>query len=386
MPKCENSALKQIYLDYNATTPVSSYVLDAMLPFLKEHHGNPSSAHAAGRVAHEAIEVAREEVSGALGASAEDVFFTSGGTESNNLAIQGVMLQHAPGSGAHLVISNFEHPAVAGPAAHLKRLGYEVTEVPCDKNGVVQVEAVERALRDETVLVSIMHANNEVGTIQPIAQIGELCRGRETLLHTDAAQSVGKLPTFVDELNVDLLTIAGHKVYGPKGVGSLYIRSGVSVDPVIHGAGHERGLRPGTENVAYIVGLGKAMQLARRSLSESSDRLAGLRDRLANQLLNGLGDQAKVHGGQAARLPNTLSLVFPGVHGASLLARAPEICASTGSACHESGTAMSATLAALGVTPDEARGTVRLSVGWYTSEEDIDRAASSLLSAWESLV
>ncbi len=378
--------MKQIYLDYNATTPVSSYVLDAMMPFLREHHGNPSSSHAAGRVAHEAVEVAREEVAAALGAAAEDIFFTSGGTESNNLAIQGVMLQHAPGAGSHLVISNFEHPAVSAPAAHLKRMGYEVTEVPCDKNGVVQVEAVEQALRDDTVLVSIMHANNEVGTLQPIAQIGELCRGRGTLLHTDAAQSVGKVRTFVDEMNVDLLTLAGHKIYGPKGVGALYVRPGVSVDPVLHGAGHERGLRPGTENVASIAGLGKAMQLAQRSLSESSDRLAGLRDRLANQLIKVLGDEAKVHGGQAARLPNTLSIVFPRVQGASLLARAPDICASTGSACHENGTTISSTLAALGVTLGEAAGTVRLSVGWYTSEEEIDWASDSLLSAWESLI
>jgi cysteine desulfurase len=231
-----------------------------------------------------------------------------------------------------------------------------------------------------------MHANNEVGTLQPIAQIGELCRGRGTLLHTDAAQSVGKVRTFVDEMNVDLLTLAGHKIYGPKGVGALYVRPGVSVDPVFHGAGHERGLRPGTENVASIAGLGKAMQLAQRSLSESSDRLAGLRDRLANQLIKVLGDEAKVHGGQAARLPNTLSIVFPRVQGASLLARAPDICASTGSACHENGTTISSTLAALGVTPGEAAGTVRLSVGWYTSEEEIDWASDSLLSAWESLI
>ena len=378
--------MKQIYLDYNATTPVSSYALEAMLPFLKEHYGNPSSNHAVGRVGHEAVELARGEVAFAIGATADEVCFSSGGTESNNMAIHGVMLQHAPDSGAHLIVSNFEHPAVSAPVEYLQRMGYQITEVPCDENGVVTAQRVAEAMRDTTVLVSIMHSNNEIGTLQPISKISEVCRGQNVLLHTDAAQSVGKVSTQVDEIGVDLMTIAGHKVYAPKGVGALYVRTGVSLDPVLYGAGHERGLRPGTENVPSIVGLGKAMKLAHRSLEESSERLGNLRDRLSDRLLAGLGNQARIHGEQAPRLPGTLSLVFPGVRATDLLARVPEICASTGSACHETGSGMSKTLAALGTTPQDAQGTVRLTVGWYTSEEDVDRAASSLLSAWESLV
>lgn len=380
----EPVALKQIYLDYNATTPISSFVLEAMLPYLKEHHGNPSSAHGPGRVAHEAVEDARADVATGLGADPTEITFTSGGTESNNLAIFGVMSRYTPESGAHFITSNFEHPAVAAPAAQLKKLGYAVTRVACDANGVVSSDVVSSAIRAETKLVSIMHANNEIGTLQPIGQIGERCRQAGVLFHTDAAQTVGKVATSVDALNVDLMSLAGHKVYAPKGIGALYIRRGVAVDPVTFGAGHEAGLRPGTENVPSIVGLGRALFLARRSITEASDRLAQIRDRLADRLAEGL-PETMIHGARAERLPNTLSIVFPEVLGQRLLERTPDVCASTGSACHAGESAMSSTLTAIGASIQQAQGTVRLSVGWQTSEDEVDQAASSLLAAWESL-
>ncbi|MCA9154819.1 MAG: cysteine desulfurase, partial [Planctomycetales bacterium] len=264
--------MRQIYLDYNATTPVAPSVLEAMLPFFKQHYGNPSSGHAFGRACNEAIEDARSQVAALLGATSEEIVFTSGGTESNNLALKGVMLRYAPVVKGHLVISAIEHPSVVAPARFLERLGFRLTIVPCDENGVVSPEAVEAALRSDTVLVSVMHANNEVGVVQPIHDIAEVCRARGIMVHTDASQSAGKLRTLVHELGVDLLTLAGHKFYAPKGVGALYVREGLSLEPFMHGAGHEGGLRAGTENVPYIAGLGKASMLAARGLDDAADR------------------------------------------------------------------------------------------------------------------
>ncbi len=377
--------MRNIYLDYNATTPIAPSVREAMAPFLAEHFGNPSSSHSFGRACREAIEDARSHVARLLGADADEIYFTSGGTESNNLALAGVMLHGGPPFSGHLVISAFEHPAVAEPARFLARMGCQVSVVPCTKQGIVDPATLEKALRPTTRLVSIMHANNEIGTLQPIREIAEICHQRNILVHTDAAQTIGKVRTFVDELDVDLLTIAGHKLYAPKGVGALYVRRGTALDPFLQGAGHESGLRPGTENTPFIVGLGRAAKLAIKSLDENSDRMAELRDRLVDRLREGTGRELAVNGELSPRLPNTLSVIFPGLSAAEMLARAPELCASTGSACHSTAISMSPTLAAIGLTPEQAHGTLRLSVGWYTSQDEVDRGADLLLDAWESL-
>ena len=377
--------MRHIYLDYNATTPVAPSVQEAMLPFFGELYGNPSSDHALGRACQEAIEDARSEVAELLGCDREEVVFTSCGTEANNLALKGVLLRRKPVQGGHVVISALEHPAVVEPALFLRRLGYGMTIVGCDRHGLVDPDAVEAAIRPETMLVSIMHANNEIGTIQPIRQIAQRCHQRQILVHTDAAQTVGKIRTNVDELDVDLLSFTAHKFYGPKGIGGLYVRRGTALESLLHGAGHESGLRAGTENVPYIVGLGKAASLVRQSLDKSVERLESLRDRLYLGLRDAIGARLSVNGLRAPRLPTTLSVNFPDVLARELLARIPELCASTGAACHSGVTNVSATLAAIGLKPEIARGTVRLSVGWYTSEEEIDRAVSLLAGVWEGL-
>jgi cysteine desulfurase len=376
--------MRSIYLDYNATTPIAPAVQESMLPFLAEHFGNPSSNHALGRACHEAVEDARHRVARLLGAGRDEVVFTSGGTESNNLAIKGVLLRYAPAAGGHLIVSAVEHPAVIEPAKYLESLGYELTIVGCDDQGTVDPGAVDAAIRPDTVLVSVMHANNEIGTVQPIRTIAEVCHARGVLLHTDAAQSTGKIPTRVRELGVDLMSVAGHKMYAPKGIGALYVRRGIPLEPVLHGAGHEGGLRAGTENVPHIVALGHAATLAEKSLAGSSDHLASLRDRLQQRLSEGVGDGLIVNAAHAQRLPNTLSVNFPHVSGGALLQRIPELCASTGAACHSGSENLSPTLAAIGLTPEISRGTVRFSVGWYTTDEEVDRAASLLLAAWEA--
>jgi cysteine desulfurase len=378
--------MKTIYLDYNATTPIAPSVIEAMLPFLSEHYGNPSSNHALGRACQEAIEDARGQVAALIGADRDEVFFTSGGTESNNLTIQGVMLLNTPPMDGHLIISAIEHPAVAETAHHLQRMGFEVTVVRCNGQGLVEPDEVEAAMRPDTRLVSIMHANNETGVIQSLGEISQICRDHEVLFHTDAAQTIGKIPAYVDELGVDMLSLAGHKLYAPKGIGVMYVRRGVKLEPLLRGAGHESGLRPGTENVPYIVGLGQAAMLVLKSLDASRERMAMLRDRLQDRLIAAIGSGLRVHGDGAPRLPNTLSVSFPEVAGADLLARLPELCASTGSACHSGHFGMSPTLAAMGLSVDEARGTVRLSVGWFTSEDEIQRAADLLIGAWEAMV
>lgn len=377
--------MRTIYLDYNATTPVAPTVQEAMLPFLTEHYGNPSSHHWLGRACQEAVEDSRAHLASLLRCEPEEMIFTSCGTESNNLAIKGIMLQGFPGEVGHLIISALEHPAVVAPARFLERLGFDVTVVPCDQNGVVDPSEIEAAIRAETRLVSVMHANNEIGTIQPIRQIAEICHAHDVLIHTDAAQSVGKMWVVPDELEVDLLTVVGHKMYAPKGIGALYVRRGIALEPVIHGAGHEEGVRSGTENVASIVGLGQAANLAIKGIDEMFDRMTILRDRLMNTLRDTIGDELIVFGEEASRLPNTLGVAFSGVLGGAMLERIPEICASTGAACHSGSAAVSDTLQAIGIKPEVAAGSVRLSIGWYTSEEDIDRAASLLIAAWEDL-
>lgn len=377
--------MRPIYLDHNATTPLGPGVLDAMLPFLRDYFGNPSSNHALGRACQEAIEDARGKIAALVGADQDEIVFTSGGTESNNLALLGILLQDAPLPVGHLIVSAIEHPAVAEPALQLQRLGYEVTVVPCGAEGRIDPAAVQAALRPETRLVSIMHANNETGVIQPIAELAEICHDHEVLLHTDAAQTVGKIPAFVDELGVDLMTVAGHKMHAPKGVGALYLRRGVRLEPLLRGAAHEAGLRPGTENVASIVGMGHAARWALKNLEDSRQAIARLRDRLETELSREMGGECRVLGREAPRLPNTSSVCFPDVVGAELLARVPEICASTGSACHSGSVGLSPTMRAMNVPPEQAKGAVRLSLGWQNTSEDVERAVSLLLSAWEAL-
>lgn len=377
--------MRWIYLDYNATTPIAPSVQEAMLPYLAERYGNPASNHVLGRMCQEGMEDARGQLALLLGADRDEIVFTSGGTEANNLALKGVLLKHAPSGGGHLIISALEHAAVSEPARFLERIGYDVTVVDCNASGVVDPDAVAAALRPDTLLVSVMHANNEIGTIQPIRDIARICHERGILVHTDAAQSIGKLRVNVDELEVDLLSITGHKFYAPKGVGALFVRRGVALEPVLHGAGHEGGLRAGTENVTGIVALGRAAVLAGKSLDDSAARLAVLRDRLLDHLRAEIGDNLTVHGEYVERLPNTLSVCIADVAAETLLARIPELCAAAGSACHHTSAAMSPTLAALGLDAAAARSTLRFSTGWFTNEDEIDRAANLVIAAWEDL-
>ncbi len=387
--------MKPIYLDYNATTPLDPAVVEAMLPYLTEQFGNPSSSHVYGKLAHDAIDRSRAGVADLLGARPEEIVFTSGGTEASNHALKGAAFtQLAPsglagrlgrllsgGSHPHLVISAVEHPATAQPAQFLSRLGCRVTVVGVDRQGVIDPDDVKRALERDTVLVSIMHSNNEVGTLQPIREIARHTRRRGVLLHTDAAQSLGKVAVDVKELDVDLLSVAGHKLYAPKGVGALYVRQGVQLENLLHGAGHEAGRRAGTENVPYVVGLGRACEIARASLPAATARLQALRDRLWQRLRAELGERIVLNGHPERRLPNTLNASFVGHVGAELLARVPGVAASTGSACHEGQVHQSPVLCAMGVPPEVGKGALRLTVGRFTTEAEVDEAADMLVRA-----
>lgn len=372
-----------IYLDHNATTPISPEVVEAMLPFLTTHFGNPSSAHALGRRAKDAVEQARSEVAALLDASPREIVFTSGGTEANNLAIRGVVEALAGSTRPKIVTSIIEHPATARPCDHLERLGARVTRLGVDALGRVREDEAEEAVVGAT-LVTVMHSNNETGVLQPIAELASLAHRAGARLHTDAAQSVGKVEISVRALDVDLLSVAGHKLYAPKGVGALYLREGVACAPFLRGAGHEEGRRPGTENVASIVGLGRACVLAARDLATLGARLRGLSERLWVKLAQRIAD-LELNGDPIERLPNTSSLRFPGVSGEALLAAAPEVYASTGSACHEGHDRASSVITAMGVPEVEALGTVRITLGRATTESDVDRAADALADAWERL-
>ncbi len=370
-----------IYLDHNATTPVCPEVVEAMLPFLREHFGNPSSGHVYGRRAHEAVERAREQIALLLGCEPDEVFFTSGGTEANNLAIVGSS-RAADGRRRHIVTSMVEHPATMRPCDWLEGEGWEVTRLPVDAECRVQADDARASVRSDTLLVTVMLANNETGTVMPIRALAEIAHERGALIHTDAAQAVGKLPTRVNDLGVDLLSVAGHKLYAPKGVGALFVRRGIPIRPLLLGAGHERGLRPGTENVPHIVGLGKACEVARRDLEGEARRMRDLSDELW-ELLRAEIPAIRRNGDSVERLPNTLNLSFPGVRGSAVLAAAPEIAASTGSACHEGDESPSPVLLAMGIDPATALGAVRLSLGRATSPTDVRSAASALISAWQ---
>jgi cysteine desulfurase len=370
-----------VYLDHNATTPIAPEVLDAMRPYLERDFGNPSSAHGYGTAAHEAVVRARSDVAMLLGCEPESVVFTASGSEADNLAIKGVALARR-GEGDHVITSAIEHPAVLAACRYLqRRLGYRLTVVPVDGCGVVDPDDVRRAIEPGTVLVSVMHANNEVGTLQPIAELARVARERGIAFHTDAAQSAGKVRVDIDELGIDLLTVTGHKMYAPKGIGALYVRPGTSLDPLIHGAGHEHGLRAGTENVPYIVGLGAACALAARRLNAGLDRdVARLRDRLHTALRSAVPGLA-LNGHPEQRLPNTVNVSFPQCDREDLLARTPTVAAATGSACHSGRTEPSAVLTAMGLDAQRALGAVRLSLGYDTTTADVDAAAAALVAS-----
>ncbi len=372
-----DEAVTPIYLDFNASTPIAPEVAAAMRPLLEAHYGNPSSLHWAGRAAHAALEAARKEVAALLACSSDEIVFTSGGSEANNLAIKGAFFA-ARGRATHIVTSRIEHPATLEPCRFLKRFGAEVTYLPVDGTGRVDPDAVRRAITGRTVLITIMHANNEVGTIQPIAEIARIARDRGVLMHTDAVQSVGKIPTRVDELGVDLLSVVGHKFYAPKGIGALYVRRGVVLEPLIHGAGHERGRRAGTESAFLATGLGAACALARSD--DRNHEIRRMRDRLWTELRAVFGDRVALNGHPSVRLPNTLNVSFIGRNGAEILADLEGVAGSSGSACHAGGVELSPVLAAMAVTPNVGMGAIRFSLGRTTTEAEIDEVVGRLRS------
>ena len=368
---------KPIYLDYNATTPVHPEVVEAMLPYLREYFGNPSSAHWYGVQARRAVDKARTQVAALLNCDPDEIVFTSGGSEANNAAVKGVAwLKRA--AGTHLVTSLIEHPAILEVCASLEGQGFEISQVPVADDGLVDPQEVASILRPDTILITLMLANNEVGTIQPIAELAALARERGILLHSDAAQAVGKIPVDVRRLGVALLSIAGHKLYAPKGVGALYVRRGVALPKFIHGAGHERNLRAGTENVAGIVGLGTACEVVGRDLEQEGRRLARLRDRLEGGLLAQCSP-CRVNGHRERRLPNTLSISFRGLKANAIITDLDRVACSAGAACHADEVTISQVLRAMRVPPDYAMGTIRFSLGRMTTEAEIEQSIDAIL-------
>ena len=376
--------MHRAYLDYNATTPVDPEVLAAMLPHFSAEFGNPNSVHSYGQSARGAVERARTSIAALIGARPSEIVFTSGGTEADNLAILGV-LAHSPesagGRARHIVTSTIEHHAVLHSCQALERRGVEVTRVPVGRDGVVDPYDIRRALRPETVLVTVMHANNELGTLQPIEEIGRIAAEAGVRFHSDAVQSAGKVPLDVARLGVDLLSLSAHKFYGPKGVGALFVRKGVQLEPLLYGSRGEGGRRAGTENVSGLVGLGKAAELARERLDEQALRVAALRDRLEEGLLRVPG--ARVNGGGARRLPNTCNIRFPAVDSESLVIALDlqGVACSAGAACLSGAVDPSHVLAAIGLSPEEARGSIRLSLGSMTTEDDIALALETIPAA-----
>ena len=385
-----NREMRTIYLDYCSSTPVAGSVRDAMLPYLTEHYADPHSPHWMGRVAQEAIEDARGALASLLNCHPTEIVFTSGGTESINLGLLGAaneieLIEDCPAM-PHMIISAIEHPVVSRCAELLMNRGWRVTRVGCDRHGVLNCDQLESALTDDTRLVSVMLVNHEVGTIQPIREIADLCAGRDLVFHTDACQAVGKLECDVEQLQVDMLSLSGHKIHGPKGTGALYIRSGVPIQPIFMGDYQESGLRPGMENVPNIVGLGQAARLAIQHTDDILDRLAFLRDRFLAKCESLLNQSLIVHGHCAKRMPGILSLAFAGRRASEILKRCPELC--LGPVGHDglsdSCVGMAVTLAAMGVQPPDAASTLRISFGWTTTEEEVDRAAELLAHAYET--
>jgi cysteine desulfurase len=351
-----------------------------MLPYFKEHFGNPSSSHTYGKVAKEALNKAREQVAKFIGSESSEIVFTGGGSESNNHAIIGTALANRK-KGQHIITSKIEHPSVRETLRFLEiRFGFKVTYLPVDEYGTVNPLDVEKAITNETVLITLMHANNEVGTIEPIEEIGSITKEKGIIFHSDAAQSCGKIEVNVDKLNVDLLTLAGHKLYAPKGIGALYIRKATRIDTFVHGAGQEQRRRAGTENVPYIVGLGHACKIVSSVVHDFGQTIKTLRDKLHKNIVDGLGeDKVKLNGHPEQRLPNTLNISIKGVIGEELLSQIPEIAASTGSACHAGSTEPSAVLLAMGLTREQALGALRLSLGRWSTEEEMNEASQLII-------
>jgi cysteine desulfurase len=376
-----------IYLDNNATTRCDPRVVEAMLPFFSEYYGNAASRnHAFGWLAEEAVDTARDQVASLIGATGKEIIFTSGATESNNLAIKGVAAMYAR-KGKHIITQVTEHKAVIDPCKRLERDGYQVTFLPVDKYGRVSLEQVAQAITDQTILVSIMAANNEIGTLQPIAEIGKLCKQKGVLFHTDAVQAAGKVPVDVEEMGIDLLSISAHKIYGPKGVGALYVRRKnprVRLDPQIDGGGHERGMRSGTLAVQNIVGLGVACELCRKELPEESKRLLRLRQKLHQGITSQL-DEVELNGHSTERLPGNLNLSFAYVEGEGLMMGMKDIAVSSGSACTSASLEPSYVLKALGVGDDLAHSSIRFGLGRFTTEEEIDYTIDHVVKAARKL-
>jgi cysteine desulfurase len=375
--------MKRIYMDHSATTPVAPEVLEAMLPYFSEKFGNASSLHSFGLEARAALEESREKVARLLGADPEEIIFTSGGTESDNLALKGIAYRNRS-EGRHIVTTAIEHPAVLEVCRELEREGFQVTYLPVDHDGLVDPSALESALRKDTILISVMHANNEIGTIQPLEKIGQIAEERDIYFHTDAVQTAGKIPSRVKDLRADLLSLSAHKLYGPKGIGALYVRKGSRIQSIMQGGGHERGMRSGTENVAGIVGLGRAADLARDIMHEEMERQTSLRDRLA-ELVLGRVEKAWINGSMTRRLPSNLNFGFEYVEGESLLIYLDSkgIAVSTGSACSSHKLEPSHVLLALGLGPEQCHGSLRITMGRSNSREDADYVAECITEAVE---
>ncbi|MFA7375212.1 MAG: cysteine desulfurase NifS [Methanothrix soehngenii] len=375
--------MKRIYMDHSATTPVAPEVLAAMLPYFGEKFGNASSLHRSGREAKEALEDSREKVAALLGARAEEIIFTSGGTESDNLALKGIARKNRK-LGKHIITTQIEHPAILETCRALEKDGFEVTYLPVTGEGLVELSTLEASIRPDTILISVMHANNEVGTIQPLEEIGRLAAERDIYLHSDAVQSVGKIPVNVDDLGVDLLSLSAHKLYGPKGVGALYIRKGTKLESIIQGGGHERRLRSGTENISGIVGLARAAELAEESMQREAERLTSLRDRLA-ELVLGKVKEAWINGTMKKRLPGNLNFGFRYVEGESLLLflDSKGICVSTGSACSSHKLEPSHVLMSLGLKAEECHGSLRITLGMSNTLDEVEYVAESIVEAVE---
>lgn len=374
-----------IYLDHSATSPVDPEVFKAMEPYFVNSFGNASTLYSLGREARTAMESSRKMVASLIGAKPEEVIFTSGGTESDNIAIKGIAYK-LKDKGNHIITSNIEHPAVDETCKYLEKNGFEITYLPAREEGIISVSDLENAITDKTILITIMHANNEIGTIQPIKDIGEIARKNKIYFHTDAVQSVGKIPVDVNELNVDLLSLSSHKLYGPKGIGALYIKKGVRLEPILHGGGHEKGIRPGTENIAGIVGLSKACAIAEENLEENFQNLTAIRDEIIRRVLSEI-EQSYLNGHPTKRLPNNINFRFTGIEGESLVLHLDSkgIASSTGSACSSKKLEPSHVLMALGLKEVDAHGSLRLTLGKENSPEEIDYIVTSIKDAVNTL-
>jgi len=364
-----------IYLDYNATTPVDKEVADSMFPFINEYFGNPSSNHEFGIITKKALQNAREQVASLIDATPSEIIFTSGGSESNNMVIKGVAYSYSE-KGNHIITSQTEHPAVLNPCKFLEKQGYNITYLPVDNYGIISLTDLKNAITPETILVSVMHSNNETGTLQPIFDIAKICKENNILFHSDASQSIGKIPVSVTSLGIDFLTIAGHKLYAPKGVGAVFIKNGINIEPLIHGASQENNQRAGTENIIYDIGLGKACELAKENLK--SDKILKLTEYFFNELKNIFGNKIRLNGHPVNKLPNTLYISFMDFSFSEVSKALKDIAVSGGSACHSGSVKLSPVLKAMGIKDDEVSTAIRFSLGKYTTKTEIDFVIDSL--------